>query len=76
MKACYENDRIHTLFEICIPNGRVQSTSPNIQNIQKEEILSNFCLRSLFDAPIGMSEFFSPIFFKIIVLRDKYQVNL
>uniref|UniRef100_A0A0M3IZB1 DNA polymerase nu (inferred by orthology to a human protein) n=1 Tax=Anisakis simplex TaxID=6269 RepID=A0A0M3IZB1_ANISI len=46
-------NRIHTNFTIFSQTGRVQSVRPNIQNVQKDEIVDSLSVRSLFIAPPG-----------------------
>uniref|UniRef100_A0A1I7Y1S5 DNA-directed DNA polymerase n=1 Tax=Steinernema glaseri TaxID=37863 RepID=A0A1I7Y1S5_9BILA len=47
--------RIHTCFDHLTPTGRVISSSPNVQNIPKEEaLIGGRSLRSLFIAADGM----------------------
>ncbi|KHN89097.1 DNA polymerase I, thermostable [Toxocara canis] len=53
LRLCKSDDRIHCSFTAFSPTGRVQSVNPNVQNVQKDALISSLSVRSLFVAPPG-----------------------
>uniref|UniRef100_A0A158R5I3 DNA-directed DNA polymerase n=1 Tax=Syphacia muris TaxID=451379 RepID=A0A158R5I3_9BILA len=55
LKFSNAENRIHSLFFPYTLTGRVQSTNPNVQNVQKNEVINGLSVRSLFEASDGMT---------------------
>ncbi|VDM97659.1 unnamed protein product [Thelazia callipaeda] len=66
LKSCSSVGRIHPQFVIHCSTGRVLTAHPNVQNVQKNEIISGYSIRSLFIAPNG----------RILISSDYCQLEL
>ncbi|CAG9532865.1 unnamed protein product [Cercopithifilaria johnstoni] len=53
LKSCSPDGRIRSNFIIHCCTGRVLTAYPNVQNVQKDAIIDDFSIRSLFIAPEG-----------------------